>query len=188
MSEDMQEMKPSDDKNSRKLTVRLVEYYKNNRVFRVGVHAALIVAVLVIGLAIGAFFNKSSNEDKTRIAGDVTQYAEDQDNSDIEESPSIAIPGYDTLSFKAGKKTQEVTLHNPKENTCYFKMSLILEDGTTIWTSDLLEPGKAFTKIKLDKSLAKGTYSNVKLRYACYSLKDQSQLNGAEIKVTIVAE
>ena len=46
----------------------------------------------------------------------------------------------------------------------------------------------AFTSIELDKTLDKGTYSDVTLKYDCYSLKDQSQLNGAAIKVTIVAE
>ena len=167
---------------------RVAELYKNNKAFRAGVYVVLIAAALVIGLAVGGFFHKSSDEGKTKIAGSVSKYAEDQDYSETTESDSIAIPGYDTLTFKAGEKTQEITLHNPEENTCYFKMSLILEDGTTIWTSDLLEPGMAFTTIDLDEALDAGTYSDVTLKYDCYSLKDQSQLNGAEIKVTIVAE
>ena len=155
---------------------------------RVIIIIVMIAAALVIGLAMGGFFNKSSGDSKTKIADNASKYAEDQDYSSIEESDSISVPGYDTFTFKAGQKKQEITLHNPEENTCYFKMSLILEDGTTIWESDLLEPGMAFNEIELNQTLDKGTYSNVKLKYDCYSLKDQSQLNGAEIKVTIEVE
>ena len=183
----MQETNSSSN-NDKNLVSKIVAVYKNNKKVRIAVYILLIAAVLVIGLAIGGFFNRPSDDGKTKIAGDVSKYAEDQDYSDVPESDSISVPGYNTFTFKAGKKTQQITLHNPEENTCYFKLSLILEDGTTIWTSDLLEPGMAFTSIELDKTLDKGTYSDVTLKYDCYSLKDQSQLNGAEIKVTIVAE
>ena len=167
---------------------KLIDLYKRKRAFRVFVYAFLLAIVLLIGLAIGGFFTSPSDESKTKIAGNVSRYAEDQDYSDITESDSISIPGYDSFTFKAGQRVQYITLHNPETNTCYFKMSLILEDGTVIWISDLLEPGMAFTAIELVEELDKGTYSNVRLKYDCYSLKDQSQLNGAEIKVTIVAE
>lgn len=167
-----------------KFVAKLKDLYQNNKLFRTGIHLALLAIALLIGLAVGGFFNKG---DKTKIA-DATKYAEDQDYSEIEESDSISIPGYDTLYFTADQKEQEVQLHNPQDNTCYFKMSLILSDGTCIWTSDLLEPGKEFEKITLDKTLKAGTYSDVTLKYECYSLKDQSQLNGADIKLTIEAK
>ena len=76
-------------------------------------------------------------------------------------------------------------LHNPKENTCYFKISFILENGKKIWTSELLEPGMSFTSINLEKSLKAGIYENVQIKYECYSLKNLEKLNGADIKVTI---
>ena len=164
-----------------KLVTKIKDLYKDNKIFRTGVHIGLLVIALLIGLAIGGLFNKDG---RTKIA-DAAKYAEDQDYSEIEESDSISIPGYDILTFAADKKEQEVQLHNPQDNTCYFKMSLILSDGTCIWTSDLLEPGKGFEKITLDKTLKAGTYSDVTLKYECYSLKDQTQLNGAEIKLTI---
>lgn len=156
----------------------------NNKLFRVLLCLLALVLALLIGFAVGGFFNKTEN--KTKIA-DATKYAEDQDYSDIEESSSIAIPGYEKVFFTADQTEQKVNFHNPETNTCYFKMSLILEDGTCIWTSDLLEPGKAFEKIELNEALAAGTYTGVKLKYDCYSLKDQKQLNGAEIKLTIEA-
>lgn len=158
--------------------------YAEKKAVKYSVNILVLAAVLVCGLAIGGFFNKAPDDEKTKIA-DGVEYAEDKDYSDVEDKDNISIPGYDTFTFEAGKKEQEVTLFNPEENTCYFKMSLILEDGTVIWTSDLLEPGKAFQKIVLDKALDKGAYKDVLLKYDCFSLKDRSQLNGAEIKVDI---
>lgn len=152
---------------------------------KVGLGILLLVLIFLGGLYMGGAFRKPEAPGKTPIAGAVGKYAEDQDYSGIEESPSIAIPGYDSFHFKAGQTFQQITLHNPEENTCYFKMSLVLEDGTVIWTSDLLEPGMAFTSIELTKPLEAGTYSDAALKCDCYSLKNQAQLNGAEIKVTI---
>jgi hypothetical protein len=156
--------------------------------WKVILYILVLVLVLGIGLVIGGVFrptSTSSNDGKTRIAGAVERYAEDQDYSDVTEAASIAIPGYEAFTFVAGKTTQDITLHNPEENTCYFRMSLVLEDGTVIWTSDLLEPGMAFSEIELLEPLSEGSYANVSLKYDCFSLKDMSQLNGAEIKVTI---
>jgi hypothetical protein len=48
-----------------------------------------------------------------------------------------------------------------------------------------LEPNKSFTEIELDKPLDAGVYKDAILKYDCYSLKDQSKLNGADIKVNI---
>ena len=155
------------------------------KIIKIIANIGALAAVLIIGFYVGSLFSdKGTDDNKTKIA-DGTEYAEDRDYSDIEEKDNISIPGYDTFTFVAGKKEQQVTMFNPKENTCYFKMSLILEDGTVLWTSDLLEPGREFRQIELDNALDAGTYPNVLLKYDCYSLKDQSQLNGAEIKVTI---
>ena len=97
---------------------------------------------------------------------------------------SIAIPGYETLSLAAGKKTQTVYLKNPPENAAAFVMTLALDDGTTLWTGEALQPGEAFTRITLQKALRAGEYPAT-LRYDCYSTADNSPLNGAEIKLNL---
>lgn len=106
-------------------------------------------------------------------------------NPDITENPNISYPGYGELAFKADKKKQDIYLHNPKENTCYFQMSLILSDGRTIWQSEYLEPGNAFNRIELNEALPKGIYENAVLQYDSYSIKDGRQLNGSSIKLTL---
>ena len=85
---------------------------------------------------------------------------------------NIAIPGYEKLSFEAGKTAQAVNLKNPPENACTFVLTLTLdEDGTTLWTGKALSPGETFTPATL--------------HYDCFSLQDNTPLNGAEIQLTI---
>lgn len=105
----------------------------------------------------------------------------------IEKNPdSIAIPGYEMLELKAGSKEQTLCLPNPPQNMCYFEIALYLEDGTLLWKSELIEPGKTSKPIVLTESLSKGTYPQAVLRYACYRMDEElTPLNGAETKVTL---
>ena len=97
---------------------------------------------------------------------------------------NIAIPGYEKLSFAAGKTAQAVNLKNPPENACAFVLTLTLEGGETLWTGKALSPGEAFTRITLERALDAGEYPAT-LHYDCFSLNDNTPLNGAEVKLTI---
>ena len=97
---------------------------------------------------------------------------------------NIAIPGYEKLSFAAGKTAQSVRLTNPPENACTFVLSLSLEKGETLWTGKALSPGEAFTRIKLSRALDAGEYPAT-LHYDCYTIEDNQPLNGAEIELTL---
>lgn len=99
---------------------------------------------------------------------------------------SIAIPGYEILQLSADTKKQTICFSNPQGNPCYFQISLYLEDGTLLWESELIEPGKTSRPIVLINSLPKGTYTKAVLRYSCYSLDEAlTPMNGAETKVTL---
>ena len=97
---------------------------------------------------------------------------------------NIAIPGYEKLSFAAGKTAQAVNLKNPAENACTFVLTLTLEGGETLWTGKALSPGEAFTRVTLSRALDAGEYPAT-LHYDCFSLQDNTPLNGAEVKLTI---
>ena len=97
---------------------------------------------------------------------------------------NIAIPGYEKLSFAAGKTAQAVNLKNLPENACTFVLALTLEGGETLWTGKALSPGEAFTRITLSRALDAGEYPAT-LHYDCFSLNDNTPLNGAEVKLTI---
>ena len=55
---------------------------------------------------------------------------------------NIAIPGYEKLSFAAGKTAQTVNLKNPPENACTFVLTLTLEGGEILWTGKALSPAR----------------------------------------------
>ena len=97
---------------------------------------------------------------------------------------NIAIPGYEKLDFAAGKTAQTVNLKNPAENACTFVLSLTMNDGTALWTGEALAPGEAFTRITLTRVLDAGDYPAT-LHYDCYTIEDNTPLNGAEIQLTL---
>lgn len=97
---------------------------------------------------------------------------------------SIAIPGFDTLKLKADSIEQTPGFFNPESNSCYFVIELRLSDGTTIYKSGLLAPGKAIYNTQLTKTLPAGTYP-ASVIYSCYALNGLEEQNGAEVKITL---
>ena len=97
---------------------------------------------------------------------------------------NIAIPGYEKLSFAAGKTAQTVNLKNPAENACTFVLTLRLTGGEALWTGKALSSGEAFTRITLERALDAGEYPAT-LHYDCYTIEDNQPLNGADIQLTI---
>lgn len=99
---------------------------------------------------------------------------------------TIDIPGFGVMNLKANTTKQSVNLYNPKQNTCYFKLTLLLADGTKLWQSKLLEPGKAIYEIDMKQALKVGVYRHAILKYECFALDEkQTPLNGSEIKVDL---
>lgn len=112
-------------------------------------------------------------------------------NSDIEENNTVEkndglidIPGFDKVTFKADREKQNILFYNPDKNNCYFQISIITDDGTVLWKSDMVKPNEKIENIELNKKLKKGSFSAI-IKYDCFSLEDKSVLNGAEVKVTI---
>lgn len=111
-------------------------------------------------------------------------------NGSIEVKPgSIAIPGYEGIHVKADSVKQTLGFPNPKGNPCYFQISLLLDDGTLLWQSELVAPGSVSNPIMLSKPLAAGVYANSTIRIDCYSYDaQQNRMNGAETKLTLFAD
>ena len=137
-------------------------------------HAAIIRLICAVMLALALTACGASGGDK------VERFAEANPGS----GANIAIPGYEKLSFAAGKTEQAVNLQNPAENACAFVLTLTLEGGETLWTGEALSPGEVFTRITLTRALDAGDYPAT-LHYDCFSLNDNTPLNGAEVKLTI---
>lgn len=142
----------------------------------------LIVVVLLLAEVIVLVANRPQKRQAKLPNGE-----EIQQSGPVEKKPdSIAIPGYEGINLKADCKEQEIGFPNPAQNTCYFQISLILEDGTTLWQSELVKPGEISGPITLNEPLAAGVYPNSLLKFDCYTMDgSMCSLNGAATKMTI---
>lgn len=155
--------------------------------------AVIAIAAFMLvggGIYLGMNWNTGSSEpESAEIDESAETYSGNRDTySGEKNTDTIDIPGFDALNIKANQTDQSVNLYNPQENTVYFKMSIYLSDGTKLWESKLVEPGKAIYKITLNQSLPVGAYENCTLKYECFAMDDaQTPLNGSEIKFTMNA-
>ena len=83
-------------------------------------------------------------------------------------SGSISAPGFEMLELAADTAPQGFAFSNPAQNNCYMKISLVLQDGTVLWTSKPTAPGAATDEVVLAKPLAPGRYDGAKLCYDCF--------------------
>ena len=122
---------------------------RQNRKLVVLVLAAVVLAAVIAALLLMGRPEKQQaklpNGETVQPSGAVEKRAD-----------SIAIPGYEGISLKADSKEQEIGFPNPAQNTCYFQISLMLEDGTLLWQSGLVEPGEISEPITLAEPLAAG--------------------------------
>lgn len=160
-----------------------------NKITKIVLIAVLAVVLAGGGIIVGINWNNwfGDKPAASEVDKNTRDYTGDKDTyTGRKNSDTIDIPGFDTMNLKAGTKKQSVNLHNPGENTCYFKMSIILKDGTKLWESKLVEPGKAVYDITLNQSLSAGAYPDCTLKYECFKMnKEQTPLNGSEIKFTL---
>ncbi len=99
---------------------------------------------------------------------------------------SINLPGYEWIPLISGKLEQEQTFPNPPQNFCWIRVSLLLEDGTVLWTSELVAPGESTAPVVLSQTLEPGEYKNAVLKYECFRMDDDlSPLNGGEVHLTL---
>lgn len=148
---------------------------------------ALAAVLLTIAIALTySLFNE--NKDLMGVDSSAVDWNGKRKTESKGDSDSIAIPGFSELSFVANERNQQVNFFNPEVNDCYFKLTLLTENGEMLWTSDLIEPGKGLYSIELLQDLPEGQHDNAVLKYECFTLdEDQSPLNGSEINLTIQA-
>ncbi len=159
---------------------------------RKAIPTALAIPVLaaVVALSVGitlAVAHRSRPADRTDdLSRRTAAPAADSSQAEpvVKDPDTIAIPGYDFLELKASTREQSLPLYNPEVNSCFFRISLLL-DGETIWRSGLLAPGESVTQQTLDCALAAGEYSAT-LKYECFANQSgTASLNGSEIGFTL---
>ena len=121
-----------------------------------------------------------SDRPHTEIEADsnAVQWEGDKTSPNPQENGVIAIPGFETLQFKANELSQQVNFHNPETNNCLFLMTLYVEKEE-YWQSGYVEPGKGYYNIELSKPLDAGEYK-AELRIRCFR-ESGEELNSAKV-------
>lgn len=160
------------------------EHTGKNKIFIVII--ICLCAVIIAGLI---YFMKLKGGSDSAFKPDLDSNAKTQTADDTGEKPTgIRIPGYPSITIEADKKDVQMNLMNPEGNPCYFTFEIVLNDtDETIYTSKMVEPGKAITEVTLDKALAAGEYpATIKITTA--SLTDGAAMNGANVETTLIAQ
>ena len=160
--------------------------------------AMVLVIVLLLALNMDRWINKAAPAGGSTVSDSSAAKTPDIDPDATEGKPAgssaggtssavgIAIPGFKTLNLKAGVREQQVNLRNPEQNQCYFVITLAMADGTVIYQSKMIPPGKGVYDILLTEPLEAGTYQNCLLKYQPYKMDAQlTPDNGAQMDITI---
>lgn len=142
----------------------------------------LIITAIIILLAFGLLHscNGDTPTDKPTPKTSTLDFVPADSNNNV-----IIIPATNGLNFKSAAIKQSVDFYNPSENNCIFVMALYLSDNSLLWKSGYIQPSENISEITIAHPLEKGLYKNCKLVYECYSLDEQTKLNGSEIKLEI---
>ena len=149
----------------------------------VGVCIIVVIVIVILSLRGCNGTTPNDNNNSSNTASDKVL-----DFTPAEESKSIKIPAVTGIYMRAGQRNQTVDFYNPKENNCYFVISLYLSDDTLIYKSDMIAPAEHIKEITLLQELERGIYRNCRLVYNCYSLDNKTQLNGSNVVLEINAQ
>lgn len=139
-----------------------------------------IVLIAIVGvLAYAILTEKDLAGSSAHIDIEASEWDDGIEN-DSEIEGRILVPGYSGAKMKAGETTLALRIGNPKENTCYLQATLQLQNGTVLYESGLIEPGKGYDEIELNQSLDVGEYDAF-VHYQGYSLDErQEKLNSCD--------
>ena len=167
---------------------------KTNKIL-IGIIICLIA--VIIGGAI--YFTRGTDKDKENKTPDSAfepnldsnaseTASNDGNNEEADQPEGIRIPGYPSITVPADTTDIEMNLENPAGNPCYFTFELVLKDtNETLYTSKMVEPGKAITNVTLSHGLENGEYPAV-IKISTASLEDGSAMNGANVETTLIVQ
>ena len=148
----------------------------------------LVIAVVLFALLFRSEGEPSEPKQSETVSGILKEDSNVEDyvgkHKPTHQENSIAIPGFQVLRLKANSLEQEPGFYNPDVNKSYFVIEVRLDDGTLLYNSDLIAPGKAIYKAQFSEILPEGSYSAIVI-YHCYALDSLEERNGAKIKIKV---
>lgn len=97
----------------------------------------------------------------------------------------IMIFGFSELHMVSGKKTQEFAFYNKNSNNCYMNIELLLPDGEQLFEIKRIEPGYGIQQVQLNKVLENNDYLGCRFIIKCFSMENETELNGATMNVNL---
>ncbi len=151
--------------------------------------AVLLILIAVAGITTAYRIGRQTSAEPSNgivVEENVSDWNQNLANLSQNHDSGIKIPGYGELSVGAGDTDWKITLANPKDNNCYFKYSITINDSETpIYESDYIKPGKAVTEFKVNTALDAGDYT-VYMNISTYSMDGKNtRLNGASVKADL---
>lgn len=146
--------------------------------------AVIALLLLIVGVLIAALPRDTANP--LPVDPLSTIWGGNRRTVTRQESKSISIPGFDSLTFRAGTTSQSVNFRNPEVNgDRLFQFTLFVEDSQ-IWESGYCQAGHGYYDIEIDHALTAGEYPAA-LKVRCFK-PDGEELNGARINFTLYVE
>ena len=139
----------------------------------------ILVILVLLCLVFFLFFNKK----------DIDSNISNIEDKQIEnQSASIRIPGYSSISIPKDKEDVQIALINPSGNPCYFVYELVLMDNEeSLYKSKHIPPGKMIKDVRLNRALKEGEY-RASVRITTTSLSDNSPMNGANVETLLIVK
>ena len=138
----------------------------------------IIIIILIAAAAAAAgifwFVTNQKEQEAKHTSAEVVAWDVDIEPEEPAEGKQIMIPGYTSMAMNANTKEQTVSIGNPADNMCNFIIVLKLADGTKLFESQELKPGEGLEEISIEA----GEYQAI-IEYKCYSIEDNSPLNGS---------
>lgn len=147
----------------------------------------IIIVLIILAVALCAWYftrTPEQGDGSAYVDPNASDWGEDNPDGDKIEG-RILIPGYSYAVMNSGDTQLAISIGNPKQNTCYLQATLSLEDGTVLFESGLLEPGKGFESVPLNQTLSPGTYQAM-VTYQGYTMEETPQaLNSSDSAFTL---
>lgn len=149
-----------------------------------------ITALILLAAAVILWLALRDKDNERNTAGIVVSDEAVEWNKDLEDTSGgqqgIKIPGYGDITVNSGDTTWQITLLNPEGNDCYFQYAVTIDDSDSpIYTSDLIEPGKAITEFEVSEPLEAGDYE-IHLNISAFTMDESlTDLNGADVKAVL---
>ena len=150
--------------------------------------AKLIIAILaIIAIFASIFVGMSSKKDDIGIDKDIIDYVANLERPEDWDPTKIILPGFNEIKAKYTEGAAYVALSNPLDNPVYFQYDVTLDEtGESLLKTGLIPPGKAVTKLPLNKALKPGSY-DITLNISTYSLEDHTQpMNAGAVKTKLI--